>query len=116
MPDDVFYDELYKAMGGKSDGYFDVLGVHAAGFKAAPEVSPEEAAADKAKYGGERFFTFRRVEDIRMLVQARLHLLGGHVLAAGDDHVLLPIGDPQEPVLELSAVPRTEPLAGERLP
>ncbi len=69
MPDDVFYDELYKAMGGKSDGYFDVLGVHAAGFRAAPEVSPEEAAADKAKYGGERFFTFRRVEDIRKIME-----------------------------------------------
>lgn len=69
MPDDVFYDQLYKAMGGKSDGYFDVLGVHAAGFRAAPEVSPEEAAADKEKYGGERFFTFRRVEDIRKIME-----------------------------------------------
>ncbi|MCW5879526.1 MAG: cellulase family glycosylhydrolase [Anaerolineae bacterium] len=69
MPDDMFYDELYKVMGGKSDGYFDVLGVHAAGFRAAPEVSPEEAAADKAKYGGERFFTFRRVEDIRKIME-----------------------------------------------
>lgn len=68
MPDDMFYEELYKAMGGKSAGYFDVLGVHAAGFKAAPEVSPDEAAANKELYGGERFFTFRRVEDIRKIM------------------------------------------------
>ena len=49
-----------------SDGYFDVLGVHAAGFAAPPETSPEEAAASEA-YGGERFFTFRRVEDLRAI-------------------------------------------------
>ena len=69
MPDDVFLDQLYQGMGGKSDGYFDLMGVHAAGFKAAPEVSPAEAAADKAKYGGERFFTFRRVEDLRKIME-----------------------------------------------
>ncbi len=69
MPDDVYLDGLYQAMGGKSDGYFDVLGVHAPGYHAAPEVSPEEAAADKAKYGGERFFTFRRVEDLRKIME-----------------------------------------------
>ena len=68
MPDDVFLEEMYKAMGGKSEGYFDLLGVHAAGFKAPPEVSPDEAAANKALYGGERFFTFRRVEDLRKIM------------------------------------------------
>ncbi len=69
MPDDVYLDQLYQAMGGKSDGYFDVLGVHAPGYKAAPEVSPDEAAANKAAYGGERFFTFRRVEDLRKIME-----------------------------------------------
>ncbi len=67
MPDDEYLDALYRAMNGSPDGYFDVLGVHAAGYAAPPEVSPEEAAADKARYGGERFFTFRRVEDLRAI-------------------------------------------------
>lgn len=66
MPDDEYLDRLYQAMGGSSDGYFDVLGVHAAGFAAPPETSPEEAASNPA-YGGERFFTFRRVEDLRAI-------------------------------------------------
>ncbi len=69
IPDDQFLEQLYQAMGGSSDGYFDVLGVHAAGFAAAPSVSPDEAAADKARYGGERFFTFRRVEDLRKIME-----------------------------------------------
>ncbi len=67
MPDDEYLDALYRAMNGSPDGYFDVLGVHAAGYAAPPELSPEEAAADKARYGGERFFTFRRVEDLRAI-------------------------------------------------
>jgi len=66
MPDDVYLDALYRAMGGDSEGYFDLLGVHAAGFAAPPETSPAEAAASDA-YGGERFFTFRRVEDLRAI-------------------------------------------------
>lgn len=67
-PDDLFYREMYRAMGGNSNGYFDMLGVHGAGFAAAPEVSPAETAADKARYGGERFFSFRRIEDIRQIM------------------------------------------------
>lgn len=66
MPDDVYLDQLYQAMGGDSEGYFDLLGVHAAGFAAPPEVSPDEAEAS-AEYGNERFFTFRRVEDLRAI-------------------------------------------------
>jgi hypothetical protein len=54
-------------MGGQSDGYFDILGVHAAGFAAPPELDPAEAAADRARYGGERFFAFRHVEDLRAI-------------------------------------------------
>ena len=69
MPDTAFYDKMYQAMKGNSDGYFDMLGVHAAGFAAPPEVSPDEAAADKPKYGGERFFAFRHVEDVRKIME-----------------------------------------------
>lgn len=69
MPDDKFYDLMYRAMGGNSRGYFDMLGVHGAGFAAAPEVSPNETAAKKVPYGGERFFSFRRVEDIRAIME-----------------------------------------------
>jgi hypothetical protein len=69
MPDIKFYDQMYQAMKGNSDGYFDMLGVHAAGFAAPPEVSPDETAADKPKYGGERFFAFRHVEDVRKIME-----------------------------------------------
>ena len=64
MPDDVFYDGMYQAMGGNSSGYFDMLGVHGAGFAAPPELDPGEAASNP-QYGGYRFFAFRHVEDIR---------------------------------------------------
>lgn len=64
MPDDKFYDQLYQAMGGNSDGYFDMLGVHGAGYASPPEIDPAEVAANKA-LGGYRFFAFRHVEDIR---------------------------------------------------
>lgn len=66
MPDDVFYEEMYKAMG-NSNGYFDMLGVHGAGFAAPPELDPAEAASNQ-KYGGYRFFAFRHVEDIRAIM------------------------------------------------
>lgn len=63
-PDDLFLDEIYKA-GGKD--YFDVLGAHAAGYKAPPEMSPDEIASRK-DFGGQRFFGFRRVEDLRQIM------------------------------------------------
>lgn len=68
VPDTDYYRQMYQAMGGNSDGYFDMLGVHGAGFAAAPEVSPDETAANKPQYGGERFFAFRHVEDIRRIM------------------------------------------------
>jgi hypothetical protein len=68
VPDDQFYRDMYAAMGGNSDGYFDMLGVHGAGFAAPPEVSPDETAANEAQFGGERFFAFRRIEDIRQIM------------------------------------------------
>ncbi len=68
MPDDIFYEGMYQAMGDNSDGYFDMLGVHGAGFAAPPELDPAEAAADQ-RYGGYRFFAFRHVEDIRAIME-----------------------------------------------
>ena len=68
MPDDQFYEGMYQAMGGGSNGYFDMLGVHGAGFAAPPELDPAEAAANQA-YGGYRFFAFRHVEDIRAIME-----------------------------------------------
>ena len=66
-PDDMYLEQMYQAMSGNSSGYFDVLGVHAAGYKAPPEASPEEAASNP-NYGGQRFFCFRRVEDLRAIM------------------------------------------------
>jgi len=60
MPDTDFLQEMYDA--GAAD-YFDVLGVNAPGYKAPPELAPEDA--EKAEYGGGRWFAFRHVEDIR---------------------------------------------------
>ena len=67
MPDDVFYEQMYAAMG-SSNGYFDMLGVHGAGFAAPPELDPAEAAAS-SQYGGHRFFAFRHVEDVRAIME-----------------------------------------------
>lgn len=67
MPDDIFYEGMYQAMGGSSNGYFDMLGVHGAGFAAPPELDPATAAAEQ-RYGGYRFFAFRHVEDIRAIM------------------------------------------------
>jgi hypothetical protein len=68
MPDDMFYDQMYQAMGGNSDGYFDALGVHGAGYAAPPELDPADAASSP-QYGGYRFFSFRHVEDIRAIME-----------------------------------------------
>ncbi len=67
VPDDVYLERLYQAMGGSSAGYFDALGAHAPGYKAPPEASPAEVAADPS-LGGQRFFCFRRVEDLRAIM------------------------------------------------
>jgi hypothetical protein len=69
MPDMKFYDLMYQAMGGDSDGYFDMLGAHAAGFAAPPETSPDETAAKEDPYGGERFFAFRHLEEVRGIME-----------------------------------------------
>jgi LysM repeat protein len=61
IPDIQYLRQMYQA-GAKS--YFDVLGVHAPGYKAAPELSPAEVDNNPA-LGGQRFFCFRHVEDYR---------------------------------------------------
>lgn len=61
MPDTQYLQEMYDA--GAAD-YFDVLGANAPGYAAPPELSPEDA---KDEYG-HRFFTFRRVEDLREIM------------------------------------------------
>jgi len=66
-PDDWYLKSMYIAMGGNSDGYFDVLGAHGSGFKSPPERDPAVVAADPA-LGGQRAFCFRRVEDLRAIM------------------------------------------------
>ncbi len=62
--DDLYLQWLYDA--GLRD-YSDALGAHAPGYKAPPEISPAEAARDPY-WGGDRSFTFRRVEDLRAVM------------------------------------------------
>jgi LysM repeat protein len=64
LPDVKYLRDMYAA-GAKN--YFDVLGVHAPGYKAAPETSPDEVQNNK-DLGGRRFFCFRRVEDLRQVM------------------------------------------------
>ena len=66
MPDTDFLQGMYEA-GGAS--YFDILGVHAPGYKAPPELSPAEVA-ESWEYGQGRWFAFRRVEDLRAIMVA----------------------------------------------
>ncbi len=65
MPDDQFIEQMYQA---GASPYFDILGVHAPGYKAPPEASPDEVAANP-DLGGQRFFAFRHVEDIRAIME-----------------------------------------------
>jgi len=64
IPDDLFLDQIYQTGGRR---YFDLLGVNAPGFKAPPEVSPEEVARSPF-WGERRAFCFRRAEDLRHIM------------------------------------------------
>ena len=66
MPDEKFLREMYQA---GARPYFDMLGLHAPGYKAPPELSSEEVAA-APEYGGQRAFAFRHIEDMRAIMQA----------------------------------------------
>ena len=64
-PDIWYLESMYIVMGGSSNGYFDVLGVHGAGFDNPPEVAPSEVAAREGRYAYE---CFRHVEDYRAVM------------------------------------------------
>lgn len=66
IPDTDYLVQMYEAGAAQ---YFDALGLNAPGYKAPPEVSPGEAAASP-EYGGQRFFCFRHVEDMREIMVA----------------------------------------------
>ncbi len=65
MPDVDFLIGMYEA---GAAPYFDLLGVNAPGYKAPPELSPDEAADPSGGYGSQRFFCFRHVEDMREIM------------------------------------------------
>lgn len=78
MPDANFLESLYDAMGGKSEGYFDVFGAHAAGYKAEPEADPAVVANDPSLTNNDpspadlkRIYCFRHVEDLRKVMVER---------------------------------------------
>lgn len=59
-PDDIYFDAMYRA---NFQQYVDVVGVHAPGFSV-PEYGPDDAERD----GIGRWFSFRRVEDLRKIM------------------------------------------------
>ncbi len=65
MPDEQFLTEMYRA---GFSAYYDVLGLHAPGYKSPPETPPDDPSLD-----GNRWMAFRHVEDMR-----------GIMVAAGD--------------------------------
>ncbi len=66
-PDEWYLASMYEAMNKNSDGYFDVLGAHGAGFASAPEIDPEVVANDP-DLGGNAVFAFRHVEALRQIM------------------------------------------------
>jgi hypothetical protein len=62
-PDDVYLQWMYDA---GAAAYFDVLGAHGAGYDKPPSASPRESAE---RHNGCRVFTFRRVEDLRAVME-----------------------------------------------
>ncbi|MFN8451369.1 MAG: cellulase family glycosylhydrolase [Anaerolineae bacterium] len=59
-PDDVYLQAMYDA---GFQRYVDAVGMHAPGYSM-PDVPPEDGT------GGHRFFTFRRIEDLRRIMVA----------------------------------------------
>lgn len=75
MPDMKFYQGMYDAMKQNSAGYFDMLGVHGAGYAVAPETDPQVVATDPRLHNNDpsptelkRVYAFRHVEDVRDLM------------------------------------------------
>jgi hypothetical protein len=72
VPDTVFLQQMYDA---GAASYFDVLGVHGAGYKVPPETDPAVVATDPALHNGDpssqerkRVYCFRHVEDMRQVM------------------------------------------------
>lgn len=72
MPDIYFIQGMYDAGAGP---YFDVLGVHAPGYKSRPEIDPAIVATTPALNNGDsapeqlrRVYAFRHVEDVREIM------------------------------------------------
>ncbi len=66
LPDVDYLAGMYEA---GAAPYFDLLGLNAPGYKAPPEVSPDEAADPASGYGGHSFFCFRHVENMRAIME-----------------------------------------------
>ncbi len=68
-PDVEYLKQMYKA---GLKGNVDMVGVHAAGYKAPPETSPDDTAKNPAYNHGEgangRIYCFRHVEDLRQVM------------------------------------------------
>ncbi|MDT8304885.1 MAG: hypothetical protein RRC07_03020 [Anaerolineae bacterium] len=67
MPDADYLQAMYDAGAG---AYFDVLGLNAPGFRSPPHVDPDVVADADAGYGGNRWMSFRHVEDMRAIMVA----------------------------------------------
>lgn len=72
IPSMEYYKQMYALGAGQ---YYDMLGVHAAGFKAPPQLLPADVARDPALTNNDpspeaakRVYAFRHVEDIRDLM------------------------------------------------
>jgi hypothetical protein len=72
IPDTQFLTEMYAAGAGQS---FDMLGAHAAGFKAEPEADPAVVAQnptltnnDPSPPDAKRVYAFRHIEDLRQIM------------------------------------------------
>ena len=72
MPDVEFLQKMYDAGAGQ---YFDMLGVHGAGFRSEPEADPAVVASDPVATNGDpsspelrRVYAFRHVEDLREIM------------------------------------------------
>ncbi len=72
VPDTVFLQQMYDA---GAAPYFDVLGVHGAGYKAPPEMDPAVVATDSTLHNDDpspperkRVYCFRHVEDMRQVM------------------------------------------------
>ena len=66
IPDRDFLVGMYEA---GAASYYDLLGLNAPGYKAPPEIAPDDAADPANPYGGHSFFCFRHVEDMRAVME-----------------------------------------------